>query len=493
MRTLNLILKISAVILLFSFGKSEGQLRLTLDEAILCARTNSVDAAVALDELRTGYWEYRTYRAELLPELTLTGTVPSYHKQYSTYMNAEGNYSFVANNYFEINGGLSLSQRIWPTGGTLSVNTSADWLRQLSGDSYNRYMSIPVALTLQQPVFGVNTIRWDRRIEPVRYSEAKAAFLSATEDVAIQVTGLYFTLLMARENRDIARQNLSNAEKLYEVAVEKRNMGQISRNDLLQMELNVLNAQSELTERDSDLRSAMFQLCAFLDIDSATDVEPVIPDAVPNVEIGFDEALEKALTNNKFAKNQLRVQLEADYAVAQAKGDLRQIELFAQIGFTGTASHFGDAYRGLRDNQVVEIGISIPLIDWGKRRGRVKVAESNRNVTASRLRQEAMRFSQELFLLVERYGNQRRQLELSARADTIAARRYATNVETYMIGRLSTLDLNDSRVKKDESRREYVNELYLYWLYYYQLRSLTLWDFTRGCGIDADIEALVRR
>ncbi|MDE6842314.1 MAG: TolC family protein, partial [Muribaculaceae bacterium] len=267
MRTLNLILKISAVILLFSFGKSEGQLRLTLDEAILCARTNSVDAAVALDELRTGYWEYRTYRAELLPELTLTGTVPSYHKQYSTYMNAEGNYSFVANNYFEINGGLSLSQRIWPTGGTLSVNTSADWLRQLSGDSYNRYMSIPVALTLQQPVFGVNTIRWDRRIEPVRYSEAKAAFLSATEDVAIQVTGLYFTLLMARENRDIARQNLSNAEKLYEVAVEKRNMGQISRNDLLQMELNVLNAQSELTERDSDLRSAMFQLCAFLDID----------------------------------------------------------------------------------------------------------------------------------------------------------------------------------------------------------------------------------
>lgn len=493
MRTHNLILQISAVILLFGFGKSEGQLRLTLDDAIARARTGSVDAAVALDELRTSYWEYRTYRAELLPELTLTGTIPSYHKQYSPYMNADGSYSFVANNYLEVNGGLSLSQRIWPTGGTLSVNTSADWLRQLSGDSYNRYMSIPVALTLQQPVFGVNTIKWDRRIEPVRYSEAKAAFLSATEDVAIQVTGLYFALLMARENRDIARQNLANAEKLYEVAVEKRNMGQISRNDLLQMELNVLNAQSELTDRESNLRSAVFQLCAFLDIDSDTDIEPEIPDRVPDVEIGFAEALEKALANNKFAKNQLRLQLEADYAVAKAKGDLRQIELFAQIGFNGTASHFGDAYRGLRDNQVLEIGINIPLIDWGKRRGRVKVAESNRNVTASRLRQESMRFNQELFLLVERYGNQRRQLELSARADTIAAQRYATNVETYMIGRLSTLDLNDSRVKKDESRREYVNELYLYWLYHYQLRSLTLWDFARGCNIDADIEALVQQ
>ncbi len=85
-----------------------------------------------------------------------------------------------------------------------------------------------------------------------------------------------------------------------------------------------------------------------------------------------------------------------------------------------------------------------------------------------------------------------RQLEISRRADEIAARRYAANVETFMIGKISTLDLNDSRVSKDEARREYINELYLFWNYYYQIRSLTLWDFSAGSGIDADFERDIR-
>ena len=65
-------------------------------------------------------------------------------------------------------------------------------------------------------------------------------------------------------------------------------------------------------------------------------------------------------------------------------------------------------------------------------------------------------------------------------------------METFLIGKISTLDLNDSRVKKDEARREYVNELYLFWNYYYQIRSLTLWDYQNNTGIDADFDAIVK-
>ncbi|MDE7343772.1 MAG: TolC family protein, partial [Muribaculaceae bacterium] len=194
----------------------------------------------------------------------------------------------------------------------------------------------------------------------------------------------------------------------------------------------------------------------------------------------------------KFAHNQLRRQLEADYAVAVAKGDQRSISLFAQVGFTGSSHTIHGAYNPLKDNQLVEIGFEIPILDWGRRRGKVKVAESARNVTATGLRQEAQTFRQDLYVIVERYSNQRRQLELAARADTISTRRYATNVETYLTGRISTLDLNDSRSQKDEARRAFINELYLFWLYYYQIRSLTLWDFATDTSIDADIEKMIK-
>ena len=71
--------------------------KITLNEAIAMARVQSVDAAVALNELKTAYWEYRTFRADLLPEVNLTGTLPNYNKSYGSYQNADGSYSFVRN------------------------------------------------------------------------------------------------------------------------------------------------------------------------------------------------------------------------------------------------------------------------------------------------------------------------------------------------------------------------------------------------------------
>ena len=399
-----------AVTTVAAAAEADSVRRITLEEAILTARANSVDAAVALNELRTAYWSYRTYRADLLPEINFNATVPSYRKSYSAYQHEDGSYSFVRNNYMQMTGEVSIAQNIWFTGGTLSLNTSLDFLKQLENPKYNRFMSIPVALTLSQPIFGVNTIKWNRRIEPVRYAEAKAAFVSATETVALTAINHYFSLLMAKENVNIAAQNLENATKLYEVAKAKRDMGQISKNDLLQLELNLLNAKSKYTDCEISYRSNMFQLRAFLDIQEDVTLEPVVPDLIPYTLVSYTDVLEKAHANNSFSKNIRRRQLEADYEVAKAKGNQREIMLFAQIGYTGTADKFGPAYDRLKDNQIVEVGFKIPIVDWGKRRGKVKVSESNRDVVRSRLRKEQMDFDQDIFILVERFNNQQRQL-----------------------------------------------------------------------------------
>ncbi len=474
------------------FAQGGREMTLPLDEAIAMARVRSVDAAEALDELRSAYWEWRTFRADQLPEFTFKATAPSYAKQYSSYMDGDGNYSFVGTNTLQATGQLSVTQNIPLTGGKIAVNSSLDFLRQFDGGVGNRFMSIPVALTLSQPLFSANTMKWDRKIEPVRYSEAKAAFLSATENVARRTVDYYFTLLMNRENLEIARQNLENAEKLYAVAQEKREMGKISQNDLLQMELNVLDARSAMTETQSELKASMFTLRAFLDLEEDVEIVPEVPGNVPLANISYADALDRALTNNKFVKTMLRQQLEADYEVARAKGDMREINLFVQLGYTGTGAELSQSYKGLRGNQLASVGFSIPLVDWGKRRGKVKVAESKRRVTESRIRRETMNFNQDLFILVERFANQQQQLDLAERSSEIADRRYRTNVETYLIGMISTLELNDSRVSKDSSRREYINQLYKFWNYWYQLRSLTLYDYSSGGDINVDFEKYIK-
>ena len=479
---------------LSAMAENEARIRpITLDEAITLARVQSVNAAVALNELKTAYWEYRTFQADLLPEVNLSATLPSYAKSYNSYQQSDGSYTFVRNNFMQMAGALSIDQNIWLTGGKLSLNTSLDFMKQLDGTKDERYMSVPIALTLNQPIFGTNTFKWNRRIEPVRYAEAKANFLSETEEVTMTTINYFFNLLLAKENVSIAKQNLENAVKLYEVAKAKRKMGQISENDVLQLKLNMLNAQSTLTDYESSLKSNMFQLRSFLALGEDEELEPILPEEIPAMLVNYQDALDKALANNSFAHNIRRRQLQADYEVAKAKGNLRQITLFAQVGFTGTGERFQHAYDPLKDNQVVEVGFKVPLLDWGKRRGQVKVAQSNREVVQSRLRQEAMDFNQNLFILVEQFNNQRAQLDIANEADEIAQKRYKTNVETFMIGRISTLDLNDAQVSKDEARQKHISELFYYWYYYYQLRSLTLWDFEKNTNIDADFEAIVKK
>ena len=465
-------------------------LRLSLDDCIAMARRQSIDAAVALGELRSAYWQWRSYRADLLPEVSLTGTAPSWNKRYSSYQQADGSLSFVRNDYLGLDGAVNITQKLWPTGGTLSVESSLDYLHQSgSGGSGNQFMSLPVAVTLSQPLFSVNHLKWNRRIEPLRYREAQARFLTETEQVAMQAISLYFSLLLAGEQVNIARQNLQTAEKLYEVAQAKRRMGTISENDVLQLRLDVLTARSALTNSESNRQTRQFALRSFLDVEA--DIEPVVPEDVPQVRLDYDNVLNHALQNNALATTMRRRQMEADYAVASARANRQSINLYAQLGYTGTGENMSAAYRHLLSNEVVQVGITVPLLDWGKRKGQRRLAESNRDIIQGQLRQQSQDFRQDIFILTEQFNNQAEQLRIACEADTIARRRYHTNVETFKIGSISTLELSSAQTAKDQARQNRIQQLFNYWYYYYQLRSIALWDFERGCELTADVERLI--
>ncbi len=472
---------------------NERERLITLSEAIALARTQSVDAAVALNELKTAYWEYRTFRADLLPEVNLNGTLPNYNKSYSRYQNSDGSYSFVRNNTLGLSGTLSVDQNLWFTGGKLSLASSLEYIKQLGSGGDKQFMSVPVSLELTQPIFGVNALKWNRRIEPVRYAEAKAAFITATEEVTMRTISYYFNLLIAKEILKTAYQNKENADRLYEVAIAKRKMGQISENDLLQLKLNALQSKADVTEAESNLNANMFQLRSFLGLSEEVNLIPTIPGQAPAIDMEYNFVLNKALERNSFAQNIRRRQLEADYEVAIARGNLRSIDLFASVGYTGQNHTLSTAYQDLLDNQIVQVGVKVPILDWGKRRGKVRVAKSNREVVLSRIRQEQMNFNQNIFLLVSNFNNQAQQLNIAQEADDIAEKRYKTSVETFMIGQISTLDLNDAQNSKDAARQKHINELYHYWYYFYQIRSLTLWDFERNCELEADFEEIVRK
>ena len=79
-----------------------------------------------------------------------------------------------------------------------------------------------------------------------------------------------------------------------------------------------------------------------------------------------------------------------------------------------------------------------------------------------------------------------RLLAISAKADTVAARRFDVAKNRYVIGRIGINDLYVAQNEKDGAVQSYVQALRGYWAAHYRLRRLTLYDFEAGRGLRAE-------
>ena len=458
---------------------AQDTLLLQLPEAIDLGVSRSVDALVVKNEYLSSYWEYNNYRTEFLPEIILNGTLPQYSKSYNQYQNDQGEYSFVSNHYYKLNSGISIQQNIPWTGGLLSIQTSLQQLKQNGKPS--SYNAIPFSITLEQPLSGYNRINWLKRIEPVKYHEATQLLVSEMEEVAHTTLQYYFDLLLGRVNLDIAHQNLENAEKLYLVAETKRQLGQISEAELLQMKGTLLNAQLSRIDALASFDARMFQLRSFLglgeDVVIIPEVPPIYADSMP--QLSYADVLVRARENNAFTFNIRRRMLEASRDLHAAKADRWNIQLFASFGYSGLQNSFSSAYQNSnwRDDQVVSVGIKIPIIDWGRRKSNVEISRANLNLVTSQVAKEELDFDQNIYLRVQNFNYQPLKVLLAQEANLLANQRYETIVEAFLLGKIEILNLNDSQHSKDVARRNYIEQLYLLWSYHYQIRSLTLYDY----------------
>jgi len=72
---------------------------------------------------------------------------------------------------------------------------------------------------------------------------------------------------------------------------------------------------------------------------------------------------------------------------------------------------------------------------------------------------------------------------LSAKADTVAGKRFEVAYNRYVIGRISIDNLYIAQNEKDQALSQFVQALRGYWQAYYRLRRVTLFDFERGEAI----------
>lgn len=472
-------------------GAQEKTEHLNLEDVIQKAKSQSPDALSAKHRFRSNYWEYRTYKAGFMPMLDLEGTLPELSRSIDR-ITVGGQESFVEREFMSSSLNMSLTKNIGLTGGQVFINSELQRIDLFEDSTVTSYLTTPLNIGFRQPLFAHNELKWDKKIEPLKYREAKRNYLENMEDVAITATNYFFDLLLAQINLKIARINQANNDTLYKIAKGRYNIGTIAENELLQLELSLLNANAQLEQAKLEMEMKLFDLKSYLRIKEDIDIELIPPAQTYNIEVKVDKAIAEAYNNRADALAFERRMLEARSNVNRAKRENRfNADLYAVYGLTRSADDFLEAYQDPRDQQRLMVGFQIPILDWGLAKGKIKMAESNQELVRTSVKQQKIDFDQEIFLKVRQFNMQENQLKIAAKSDTVARKRYNVTKQRYLIGKIDITDLNIAQTEKDNARQGYISTLRDYWVNYFQLRKLTLYNFRNEKTLAFEIQQVL--
>jgi outer membrane protein TolC len=484
------------VVLLFSTKKIIAQevKKLTFEEVMKLAEEQSPNALIAKHRFRASYWQYRSYRAQYLPSLTLSGTTPDFSNGLDkVYDYSTNQFSYRQTNTLSNLGTLALSQNIGPTGTIIALRSDLTLFRDIAKNSPVNYITNPVSVDITQPIRKYNTLKWQKKIEPVKYDAAKKAYLANIEGVHTSAVMNFFSLALAQINKQIAEMNYSNADTLFRIAKGRYQLGTIAEDELLQMQLSWLNAETSRKQADMNLRDREIRLRSFLGYNENVRLELILPNKIPDLQVEMKEVLDLAMSNNPDLLNQQINVLNAQSNAAQAKASKGlNASLNASLGLSQQSTDFPAAYNNLNNSQRVMIGFTLPILDWGLGKGRYQMAKSSLELAQVQANQAIVDFQQNLFLDVEQFNLQKSQVAIAAKSDTVAMKRYEVTKQRFLIGKIAVLDLNDADSRKDQNKRAYVQSLQDYWSYFYNIRSITLFDFINRKPLETDYDKLLQ-
>lgn len=485
------------VVLLFPAGTRivSAQIHLDMEDVVALAQDHSISAMNNRNMFVAAYWNHRSYRAELLPSLNLSAGLGNFNRSLELLQDYNtGAKSYRSTYNMSNDATLYFSQNIPWTGGTVSLSTSLSRLDQYSPARLTTYYAQPVYLSYAQSLWGYNRFKWSKKTQPKEYEAAKREYIENMELVCQTAVMYFWNYASAMENYERAVKSFDDSRRLFAAAQTRFDMGTITRDQLMQVEVSMLNDSLSLGTGAVNLRSSLNRLCSYIGCPEDTELELDIDYDIPDITLSYDDVLDKALTNSSFVLNQEISYIGAEQSIAQAKANRGiQASVNARFGLSGSANRIGDTFVSLQDQEVFGVSLSVPILDWGLARGRVRMAEAQAETTRNQLEQSMIDFRQDLETQVLQFNNQHGQCEISRHAADLAQESYDLALQNFGSGSMTMTQLDQLKEKRDNALSTYMSNVAAYWNQYFGIRRATLYDYLTGTDISAEFDELINK
>lgn len=461
--------------------KAQQKVTLDLERTVRLATDSSLAAQRYQSVYDATRFQYLAWQASRKPQFSLEST-PVTYERYMTqrYLSAEDVDTYRQQRTFYSQAGIAATQTMEHWGGQFYGSTQLGYLRTFGDQNQTQFMTVPISFGYRQDLLFYNPLKWARQIEPLKLLAAEKTLAYGIETTSEEAVGKFFTLALAQDQLRMAEEYLSSCDTIYAIAQRRYKISSISKAELSILELEKTNARTTLANARLQRQRASQALATYLGMDRNSDIELVIPTVVQNLRVDADEAIQFARENNPQYINSHEAVVEAQRDADRARVEKNlSLSIDASVGLNQVSDNFSGAYRHPLSQDMATITLSIPLKDWGKRKNNYLAARSQVEA-AQRAQQETSRDTElDVALSVADFNERQSLVETAHQALTIAEDAYAQTLQRFIKAQADAYSLSLAQSHWQTARQNQIASLQNYWLSYYHLRRLTLYDYQR--------------
>ena len=465
---------------------SQEKLTLSLEQCISIAQKNSPAARIAQAQYEAIEWDYQAFNSGLLPQLSLEMVAPQFNSSINPIVLDDGTKRFITQKQAMSSLNLTLQQELLWTGGRFIISSGVQRLDLFGDPNTLVWQANPFLLQFQQPILQHNTIKWQSRLNDIRFKEAQSVISEELEGIAVDATRYYFDFYIAKIKLQIAQANYSSNDTVYTISKGRYNVGKIAENELLQSELKLMEAKTDVSSTELELKKAEENLRIHLDLNDGSNLETLPPEEIVPFELDPDFAVEQAKNNRSNSANYEFRRLQAESEVNRVEANTGfNGSLTASFGYNQTSNAFSNLYVNTLEYKYFNMSFQMPLFTWGRGHAQIEAKLATQSAVENSVAFEENEFYKIVYYQAVEVIQLRDQVFLSAKSDEIAEKRYTVAKNRYLIGKIDITNLFIAQNEKDVAKRSYVETQKQYWIAYRTLRQLTLYNFKKEKVIKA--------
>lgn len=455
--------------------------RLDLDRTISLATDSSYSAQKYQSVYDASLFNYLSWQASRKVQISLQSTPIQYERYFIQRYVSEADVDvYRTQRRFYSQAGIHAEQPMESWGGSFYGSTQLGYLRTFGEVNSTQFMTVPINIGYKQSLLGFNPLKWDKQIEPLKFALAEKVLSYDTETASVEAVQKFFSLALAQDQLRMSEEYLASCDTIYSIAEKRYRIASISKAELSILELEKTNARNTLANARIAQQRAMQELASYLGMNRDTHIELVIPSSLANLQISADEAIEYARENNPTYLSAQQQTLKAKREAERARVEKNlSVSIDASIGLNQVAERFADAYRRPQAQDMATITLTVPIKDWGKRKNAYLAAKSQVEMAEKSALETARVTELDVMNSVNEFNERQSIVETSRQALTIAEDAYTATLTRFIRGQANVNDLSLAQSHWQSARQNQIASLQNYWLTYYHLRSITLYDFQR--------------